>query len=224
MSMQRMTKSANTNYLKLGLMGFTLCAASALSVVANAASPTGDRYCLNVDPIAKVQRSTPNSRFDVDAANDSLITDLQTGLMWDRCSYNLDFDARSGNCVKAPDGLGQGGYLNTGFTWQMALENVVNAANDANYKGYSDWRVPNAKELASIVERSCVNPAINNTAFPDTLSASYWTNTPMEVVVNGVKRLQPFSVSFVDGQVLPLGADNPGAIRLVREATPAPVN
>ena len=58
---------------------------------------------------------------------DNTITDLATGLMWER--------ADSG----------------TGLDWEEALSWVAQR-NTANYLGYNDWRLPNAKELQSLVD------------------------------------------------------------------------
>jgi hypothetical protein len=58
---------------------------------------------------------------------DRTITDNATGLMW------------------AQDDTG------SGLDWEEALA-WVDAQNAANYLGYDDWRLPNAKELQSIVD------------------------------------------------------------------------
>ncbi|NJN66549.1 MAG: DUF1566 domain-containing protein [Chloroflexaceae bacterium] len=58
---------------------------------------------------------------------DGTITDQATGLMW----------------AQQDSGAG--------FTWDAALA-WVQQQNDANYLGYRDWRLPNAKELQSIVD------------------------------------------------------------------------
>ncbi len=60
---------------------------------------------------------------------DNTITDNATGLMWAK-----DDSQRP-------------------MTWQSALD-YVQRLNDEEYLGYSDWRLPNAKELHSIVDYS----------------------------------------------------------------------
>ncbi|GAB6071364.1 hypothetical protein JCM30760_24610 [Thiomicrorhabdus hydrogeniphila] len=72
----------------------------------------------------------------VDNHNDT-ITDKSTGLMW------------------AKNDSGKG------MNWKDALS----YAENATYAGYDDWRLPNAKELQSIVDYSGVFPAINSNIF-----------------------------------------------------------
>jgi len=58
-------------------------------------------------------------------------------------------------------------------------EDFVKALNDANYGGYSDWRLPTVKELASIVNYSIPypGPTIDTGYFPNTVSSFYWSST-----------------------------------------------
>ena len=60
---------------------------------------------------------------------DSTVTDQATGLMWSQDDSGV------------------------GMNWKDALS-WVQQKNDDNYLGYSDWRLPNAKELQSIVDYS----------------------------------------------------------------------
>jgi len=80
------------------------------------------------------------------------VTDQATGLMWQQ------------------DDSGKG------LNWQEALA-WVQEKNAENYLGHNDWRLPNAKELQSIVDYSVI-PAIDQTSFkmsdPD---AWYWSST-----------------------------------------------
>ena len=78
---------------------------------------------------------------------DGTVTDKATGLMW----IKVD----SGN-LKA--GKNRDGKLN----WQEALD----WAENLEYAGYSDWRLPNVKELQSIVDYTR-SPATTNSAAID---------------------------------------------------------
>jgi len=68
---------------------------------------------------------------------DNTITDVATGLMWSQ------------------DDSGEG------MNWEDALA----YAENSSYAGYSDWRLPNVKELQSIVDYSGVFPALDTTMF-----------------------------------------------------------
>jgi hypothetical protein len=106
-----------------------------------------------------VLQTTPDERFAIHG--DGTVTDMQTGLMWKRCS-----EGQSGmDCEN-------GSTINT-FDWQQALDQAA-AATDA---GYQDWRLPNIKELESIVEARCYDPAVNLTVFPNTPSYRFWSSS-----------------------------------------------
>ena len=96
---------------------------------------------------------------------DGTISDLATGLIW---SQN---DSQ------------------TTMSWQAALE-YVQELNQNKYLGYSDWRLPNIKELQSIVDytrspdtsnSAAISPLFNSTSFineegqPDW--GYYWSST-----------------------------------------------
>jgi len=59
------------------------------------------------------------------------------------------------------------------MTWAVAIEHCENLSLD----GHSDWRLPNIKELASIVDDTKVLPSIDNTVFQNTTSHLYWSST-----------------------------------------------
>lgn len=60
------------------------------------------------------------------------------------------------------------------FHWNAAL----GAANSNTYAGYSDWRLPNLKELRSLVEECRNSSAVNVTVFPNTPSLLFWSGSP----------------------------------------------
>jgi hypothetical protein len=59
------------------------------------------------------------------------------------------------------------------MSWRVALQTAA-ADSTGNYQ---DWRVPNVKQLYSIVENRCENPAINLNVFADGENGYYWTST-----------------------------------------------
>jgi len=84
-----------------------------------------------------------------------IIVDRATGLMW----------AKDGNGV----GCGNGGI----FTWNDAID----YANGLTFANFSDWRLPNFKELSSIVEHIGMAPFIPEPPFSNTISDNYWSST-----------------------------------------------
>lgn len=88
---------------------------------------------------------------------DGTITDNKTGLMWMQ--------------ETAPHP-----HL-SGSLHQMNWKDALSYCENLEYAGYSDWRLPNIKELDSIVDNSTYNPAIDTNFFPDTMSLYYWSST-----------------------------------------------
>ncbi len=110
-----------------------------------------------------IPASTPDSQL-IDNGNGT-VTDLKTGLMWKKCLEGLSgTDCATGTAVS--------------FTWQQALQQpgIVNAAS--GFAGHTDWRLPNIRELRSIVEEKCSGPAINATRFPGTPNSGVWSGSP----------------------------------------------
>ena len=59
----------------------------------------------------------------------------------------------------------------------MNWENAIQYCEDLNLAGYSDWRLPNRKELRTLVDYTRYNPSIDTNYFNDTYSSSYWSGT-----------------------------------------------
>jgi hypothetical protein len=89
------------------------------------------------------------------------ISDNRTALMWKKCSE--------------PDTTtGCSGSKNT-YTWSNALSACESLTYPA--AGYTDWRLPNAKELYSILKMESSGALfINATYFPNSM-ITYWTST-----------------------------------------------
>lgn len=109
---------------------------------------------------------------------DGTVTDKATGLMW--------MQEDSGH-------LKAGIYKNGKLNWEEALM----WAENLDYAGYSDWRLPNAKELQSIVDytkspSTTDSPAINDifktTSFVENGTKEYpyfWTSTTHKQLMGG---------------------------------------
>ena len=92
------------------------------------------------------------------------MTDTWTHLVWKRCIAGLTF----------ADGFCGGNPLPSAAGWNEAL---AAAYAEAAATGLA-WRLPNAKELSSIMDRSVSYPAMDSTAFPGTDNETLWTSTP----------------------------------------------
>ncbi|MBD3232471.1 MAG: DUF1566 domain-containing protein [candidate division Zixibacteria bacterium] len=95
---------------------------------------------------------------------DGTITDNATGLMWSKDDF----------------GDGQSNGPRSGMTWEEALAWVAQK-NDENYLGYDDWRVPNAKEMQSIVDYSRGPDSTNSAAIDPIFNITEITNEAGEV-------------------------------------------
>jgi hypothetical protein len=95
--------------------------------------------------------------FTGDAENNTVV-DRKTGLVWRRCLYGESWS----------------GTACTGTWTTQTHETALSYA-----KRSINWRLPNAKELASLVDLSTDSPALDNTVFPGALSRSVWSSTPL---------------------------------------------
>ena len=91
----------------------------------------------------------PAAAADFTDNGDGTVSDNETGLMWQQ----------------RDDG--------TERNWQEALD----YCNCLSLAGHNDWRLPNIKELESIVDITRYNPAIDGVYFSATQSSNYWSAT-----------------------------------------------
>jgi Protein of unknown function (DUF1566) len=76
---------------------------------------------------------------------DGTVTDLNTGLVWEKLSDD--------GTVHDKDNL---------YTWAGAFTGHVATLNAIRFAGHTDWRLPNARELESIVNYQTVNPIVSS--------------------------------------------------------------
>ncbi len=112
--------------------------------------------------------TTPTEDFVINT--DGTVTHTKTGLTWMRCSVGQVWNNAQQVCVD------DGNVANDRYDWN----NAVSMVDQYSYGGHSDWRLPNIKELASIVELKCFRPAINLEIFPGTHTRGNWLADPNE--------------------------------------------
>jgi hypothetical protein len=98
---------------------------------------------------------------------DGTVTDITTGLMWQQTDTNA-------------------------VTWEEALAYCENL----DLAGYHDWRLPNIRELLSLVDDSRSGPAIDIAYFPGCQSSFYWSGTSHALYTSFA-----WNVGFHDAQV-----------------------
>jgi hypothetical protein len=117
----------------------------------------------------------PDPRFTDNS--DGTVTDNLTGLMWMKEANCIgDVHGIFDNDVTSGDGR---------VYWQRGLDFVkeLNATTyDCNATTvYTDWRLPNARELESLVDVSQVNPALSpGHPFSGVVSSNYWSSSSGE--------------------------------------------
>ena len=79
---------------------------------------------------------------------DGTVTDTEKGVMWQQATVN-----------------------------EMSWENALNHCESMTLGGYDAWRLPDMKELSSIVDMGESSPLIKMEYFPDTVSSHYWSST-----------------------------------------------
>jgi hypothetical protein len=149
-------------------------------------------YCNSNIPLAR-----PDTHYTDN--HDGTVTDNTTGLMWKQCSEG----------VSTSNTACDTGSSNT-YTWQGALAQAQNV-NTGGFAGYSDWRLPNIKELGSLVETACGNPSINVNFFPEPTGAYFWSSTP-----DPSDSTLAWRIYFDIGGDSRFGKGNTHAVRLVR--------
>ncbi len=144
--------------------GQTICYNTAGSVIA----------CAGTGQDGELQKGVTNSFTD---NGDGTVTDNLTGLMWEKLSDDGTIHDKD----------------NT-YTWADAFASKVATLNSSVFAGFSDWRVPNRKELDTLVNLEAVNPSTFS-AFNTSCSAActvltcsctrsdyHWSSTTVEAL------------------------------------------
>lgn len=154
------TVAATPSVIRLPKTGQTICYDSAGTTIA----------CGNTGQNGELQFGVvwPGPRFGTNG--DTTITDNLTGLIW----------APNGNLMPSRDsGWDADGTANDGaVTWQHALDYVAKL-NAENYLGHNDWRLPNRKEMKSLINYGQPDTTqwLNSQGFTNVQATFYWSST-----------------------------------------------
>src|SRR5947208_855784 len=168
--------------------------------------------CAGTGQDGELRRGAPLAYAD---NGNGTVTDLNTGLVWEKLSDDGTVHDKA----------------NT-YTWANAFTAHVAALNFTSFAGYNDWRLPNVRELQSIVNYQNVNPAVSSasafntncapgcpaTTCSCTASGDYWSSTssvsdPWNAWYVG------FSYGRVDAFGRSGGKSSAAYVRAVRDAT-----
>lgn len=142
---------------------------------------------------------------------EGLIRDTRTDLVWERCSLGQDFAGEEEDQVRC-DGEAQP------MNWEQALQEVAER-NRSGYRGHDDWRLPNIKELSSLLEPRCAAPAIDAAVFPQSSFEGYWSSTTVSWFGNE-SRDQGWGMMMEFGGTQSMPKDSEMRVRLVRGGGP----
>jgi hypothetical protein len=155
----------------------------------------------NLDPLTRLNvrlvRAGPKpfaARYTV-SADGQEVTDNYTNLIWQRCSVGMSW-----NNAASPTPTCEG--VAHRLSQQDAL--VLSAATGV-------WRLPNVKELASIVALGTGEPAVDPNGFPGTPSDPFWSASP-DYRLNS----HAWLVNFFSNGVFSSVRSSPYYVRLVR--------
>lgn len=168
----------------------TLLLAAALGWAAIAPAHAACTAGTTLDNVAE---TTPSGEFA--ALGDGFVLHMKTRLVWKRCAEGQTWDGTTCSGTAWP------------FDWGGALNRSVGAVDG----GSTQWRVPNRKELESIVEFCGYGPAINKSIFPATPADRFWTSTTFPAEPN-----RAWDVYFSDGYVGASTKPTTQYLRLVR--------
>jgi len=97
-------------------------------------------------------------------ADPEVVIDKKTGLVWTKCSAGVNNDVDD-----SPECDGRVGK----YSWEEALQLCKNL-NLGDY----NWRLPNIRELQSIVlYRFELSPMVDEASFPNAIKWHYWSST-----------------------------------------------
>jgi len=130
------------------------------------------------------------------SASGDQVTDRGAHVVWRRCVEGMTW---TGTTCQGRE---------KGYVFSQA---ILRAQDEAARTGLP-WRLPNIKELHTIVDETALAPAIDQETFPVTPKNLHWSSTASTYDPSLI-----WTVSFVDGRAAPIPNDSIFYLRLVRD-------
>lgn len=138
-------------------------------------------------------------QLNAQSKDDGTYYDAKTGLTWMRCMIGQRW--QNGICYGTSLGV---------FKYKEALL----LSKDFSFAGKSDWRLPNIRELLTIVDYSTKNNALDTYVFPRPnwqAATLFWSSSLLASSTS-----LPWIVEFGDGTSFQIFSTNGAGVRLVR--------
>lgn len=162
-------------------------------------------FSLNANDDGSLGLGLNRNYANITVENDPIVIDTMTGLIWKKCSEELNPQDCSGTL---------GGLFFNDAT------NSCQALNEANgglgYALETNWRLPTYTELLTLLDYQIESssPAINMISFPNTAQDAYWTKTGVSFDSNLIYRIR-----FEGNRTINASVGSNQITRCVSEAT-----
>lgn len=144
--------------LKHGKKGFMKALVIALTATVLALLSGCDRY-RPVTLCANHFQPGEQEGFVLDEQGSAL--DIRTGTRWFRCNAGQRYSG--GQCL--------------GDTAYLSLQEAMRYAEEFSAASGKAWRLPTQREMGSLKQTACVNPALNTQVFVGAVVDNYWTSS-----------------------------------------------
>ena len=151
--------------------------------------------CLSVGGLMSLPEAACAGGYTISVDGQEVL-DSETGLIWRRCIEGMRWNGSA--CAGTP-------------LYSMWHDALHHAESERQKTGIA-WRLPNVKELASLVDTEAADMAIDAAVFPATPHDHFWCSTPYSA-----DAFYAWVVHFYFGSVYYTYLEDNGAIRLVRD-------
>ncbi len=156
-----------------------------------------NNLCAQTCDAKRIKPTTPSKKFLIN--DNGTVTDKRSKLMWKLCLEGLSGEDCS---------IGTSDKVN----WITAAFHPTKLKRAGeNFAGFDDWYLPNVKELETLVEGSCYDPALNLEIFPSMEGIELWSRSK-----DHKKLGYAWGVDFYGGYPFYSKYDYKAAMRLVR--------